>query len=542
MAWPPSNLRFWLCPAYTAHMYKDSPNTTPPSAHATTDGDTVGAMFEPYTGLELISSGTSNSPTLQSDATRLNSLLFTGGNKNIQCQNSKGAFRFIHVDQSATIIFWFKAVTALASATEIIVDTNSASSGSSSNGFSVYRTANENIGFILTKGTTGTPAVTITGPVINDTNWHYVVVRIAQGSNACTVAVDGGTATTGTISGASSAGADFLYEMQFGLSGASTAPGSFYLDNFAILEGAIAAGDLTSWLALNPARTSTSQATPSVAGASLDPDDVPFLHHWHRMTEIATLFQEDGTTAVASADDPVGLVVNKKTAFTSSDWKRNLNQTDATKCPLWKTNQVNSLGAPLWAGQAHAGGAADFSGENTLVIPTWPDGSFTWIGVYRCTERPSGSHLMARTASEYIVQTSSLYQSGTRGDCVAHAGGQSATTDFAPDPEGLIIVAYRQDGDINQISMFNVWTDVVTGGGRFSPTHMGRTFRDVELSTTWDFFGSMYESIVYAAWLDNGTITKLIRPLVERYAIEGVAGLTGNGYRSMGMRAGFIGL
>jgi hypothetical protein len=529
-------------------MYKESKNTTNPANHSVNDGDTVGAFFERYSGLECISSSTTGAPVLASDATRKNSLLFTGGNKNLQCQNSKGAFRFIHVDQDATIVFWIKFVNALASATEIIVDTNSASTGSNSNGFSLYRNASEQIGLTLSKGVTGSAALGLNGPTINDTNWHYVVCRIARGSGATYIQVDGGTPTTGTISGASSAGADFLYDMIFGLSGASSAPGNMYLGDFAIMEGALAPEDLADFLAYNPDRTSASQAVPTAEGNSLDPDEVLYLHHWHRMSEIATLKKQDATTAVSAVDDPVGLVVNKKTALTSSDWKRNLAQTDSTKCPTWQTDQINGLGAPVWAGQAAAPDTNDFTGENTLTIPSWPVGSFTWICVYQMDVSEVGSHIVARTASEYCVQTSSLYGDppGTRGDVACHFGNSIAvTSNKAANPEGVNILVVRQDGQNVDIALANQWGaegSSDTGAGRFWPTYMGRPFKTQPGYTdTLDMRGPIAESIVFAAYLDNATVTKIIRPLVTRYGLTGVSGLGSASYQRMGIGLG-IGL
>jgi hypothetical protein len=529
-------------------MYKESRNTTNPANHSVNDGDTVGAFFERYSGLECISSSTTGAPVLASDATRKNSLLFTGGNKNLQAQNSKGAFRFIHVDQDATLVFWIKFVNALASATEIIVDTNSASTGSNSNGFGLYRNASEQIGLTLSKGVTGSPALGMNGPTINDTAWHYVVVRIARGTNACYIQVDGGTPTTGTISGASSAGADFLYEMTFGLSGASSAPGNMYLGDFAIMEGALAPEDLADFLAYNPDRTSASQAVPTAEGNSLDPDEVLYLHHWHRMTEIATLKKADGTTAVAAADDPVGLVINKKSPLTSSDWKRNLSQTDATKCPTWQLNQLNGLGSARWAGQAAAPDTNDFTGENALLIPSWPVGSFTWICLYQMDVSQVGSHIVARTASEYCVQTSSQYGNnpGDRGDVACHFGNSiSITSDKAANPEGVVLLVVRQDGSNVDIAIFNHWGSTggsATGAGRFAPSHMGRPFKTQPGYTdTLDMRGPIAESIVFAAALDNDTITKIIRPLVTRYGLTGVSGLGSASYSRMGLGLG-IGL
>jgi hypothetical protein len=508
-------------------MYKDSQfTTTAPSVHATTDGDTVGQMYEPFSGLELVASSTSNAPTLRSDGTRNNSLLFTGGNRNLKCINSKSAFRFIHIDQDATIVFWVKMVNALASTTEIIVDTNSASAGSNSNGFSIYRNPSEQIGLTLSKGI-APASLGLNGPVINDTNWHYVVVRIKQGSGQSYIQIDGGTPTTGTISGASSPGADFLYDMQFGLGGASSAPGSFYIDNFAIVPGAISSQDLSDFLAFNPARTSVSLAVPADAGNSLDPDDVPFLHSWHKLTDLSTLFQNDGTTPVASDDDPVGLVKDKKPTNLSSDWKRTLSQATVEKCPLWQSDQVNGYGAPVWSGTAHATGDTDYDGENTLAIASWPNGSLTWIAAFKQTQTVLGSHIVARSGSEYGVQTGSGYQESTRGDFVVHFGGgvDAAETIMVPEPESPLIVVLRQDGNLAQLALNNNWGPLNTSAVRFSPSQMGRTFKPIEpgTSSTWDFHGSIFENILYTAWLDDDTITKLVRTLADRYAIAGVS-------------------
>lgn len=520
-----TGIAFWLPTAFGQAMWREAADGQIANA-VTTNGHSVGIIDEPVGACRVESSATANSPTLSTGGTHSSALKFTTSQR-LQIKNSKSAFRFFHIAQLGEVLFWVKFTNATTGSNEVVLDANDLTSGSNSSGVSIYRNATTGVmtGF-LTKGTTGTPAVTINGPAITDTNWHLCRVKFKAGSNNCVFYVDGVAGTAGTITGSPpAAGTDTLFDYAIGEKASSQNNRmAAEIGDLIFIDGEIAAGDLTHFSSYNPTFSASALCQQALAaGSSITPNQYTGLYFWKRYTDAnyvtkdAAAANVAGSTLVTANNDKVHGVKNLKTVYTGSHWSRDAVQTGADGIsPTWKTNIVNSLPAVVWAGNATDPATDNYANEQNLQYDQWPYGAKTWIVAYQNTDSTNGSHLARAANAGYMVQTGSDYTGGTppRGDFVCHSNSGVFQTAIVPSPQGVNILVYRQRGPVAQAAINGVWGPLQSGMDNLICVHTGRPKNPL-----FDLKGSVFEEVLVNAWVPDAPIENIVRPLVSRYGL-----------------------
>jgi len=516
-----TRIAFWLPTAFGKSMYKQD-NTLQISSHTAAHGDAVGIIDEAIGGFRVEATSSPSTPTISLGGGHASGIKFTTAQR-LQIVNSKSAFRFIHVAQNATVAFYIKFTNATTGANEFVLDANDGSSGAFTAGLSIYRAGTTGVmNVFLTRGVISFPALSLAGPAITDTNWHLVVVKIAQGASASSISVDGST-TTGTITlSAPAAGTDSVYDYAIGEKTSTQANRmAAELGDLIIIDGQIVAGDLTHFSSYNPTFSTTAYAHKALAaGSSLTPNQHTNLHSWFRLTD-STYVRKDataagvaGSTVVTANNDYVHGVANLKTVYTGGHFSRDMVQTGADAlCPKWITNLVNGLGGVRWAGNSTLPSGSNFTNENNLIYPQWGYGAKTWLWVARNTDSAIGSHYARAANNGYAVQTGSVYETTGRGDFLIHTNSGVIGTVPLPVPEGINIYCYRQDANVGQLSYNGHWGALVSTLDNFIPVYMGRPKND-----GMDLKGSVFESAMWNCWMSDSTIDKMVRPMIARLA------------------------
>lgn len=524
-------LALWLPTAYTNSMWEQV-GTGTHSSHPTDDGDNLGTIEEPAGGFNVtVPSG--SFPTLGSYDGK-SAINFNDANNNrLIVGNSQSAFKFVHHEQDAHIAMYIKRVNIGAA---MVLMQNS--QGSSANvGFYFGFDSSNRLVASVSKATAGTQAVSITGPTLTDTTTeHLVEFRVAQGSNACWVRIDGGTKSTGTLAG-TPADADATVDLVFGLI-VSTTHYIGYMRDPIIVRGEITDAELVQYAAYSQSRTSAVLARPLASG-NIDPDQHSNLVGWWRMTDATKLKQgSDGTTDVTTADDPVGYVEMMKTAPGGYSYNRNLTQATEASRPHWQTNQVNGLGCVVWEGAAADPAGDDYTGEEDLLVPGAPYGNATYILVYQNLESDTGSHVLSEGGVlPYITQTGDNYLGGARNDVVVHADNGAVGTIVVPGWGNMLNVLVFRRGYLDADASLNNTPPTADYGStdnfglaRFS--HMGRPS-----ILGWDMNGPIAEAAIFNAKLTPNSVARLLPNMVERNGLENVL-LGSGGSKRIGLSIG----
>ncbi len=541
-----TGIAFWLPTGFGKSMFKQSSDLQI-SSNAAAHGDTVGVIDEVIGGFRVEATSAGSSPTLALLGTHSSALRFTTAQR-LQIINSKSALRFLHIAQLGEVLFWIKFTNGTTGTNEVIFDCNDLTSGGSSAGVSVYRAATTGImtAFLTRGAASSNVAVNITGPAITDTAWHMCRVKFKPGASACVLYVDGVAGTAGTITGAvPAAGTDAIFDYAFGeKSSSQSSRMAADLGDFILIDGEMAAGDLTHFSSYNPTFSTTAYAHKALAAtASLTPNQHTNLFSWFRLTDPlyvrkdATAAGVAGATVVTANADKVHGVANLKTVYTGGHFSRDMVQTGADGiCPVWTTALVNGLAGVVWAGNATDPATDNYANENNLTYPQWGYGAKTWLWVARNTDNVVGSHYARATNAGYAVQTGTDYLAHIpidRGDFLIHTNSQVLDSAVLPHPEGINTYCYRQQGNVGQFAYNGHWGPLVTPLDNFIPIHMGRPKNPL-----FDLKGSVFESAMWNCWMANPTIDKMARPMIARLAPQpyqysgsqrrGAMGLGGN--------------
>lgn len=522
------NIRFLISPAHCTHNWQE---ISAAQNQADTAGDTVGIVDECASGL-FVESLSGALPVLGNDATHGGYFSFDsvalGGNKLLVVKNARKLFRYCWIDRD----FWFyvrvKFPVALAASNEVIWDGIALSDASSSVGFYLIRTSTEALSVGLTNGS-GTlqfgtdQAMTSTAGDIDDTNVHDILVRVTPGTNASKIYLDGVEVAQATVGSAAAAGTDATGDGVIGRrSNSSANPGNCYVFLMASGPGDISSDDRTALYAYKPQLNPTGALTKW--GATTDERSHVIFHH--DFTDADNLRQNNGTTAITAADQPVGYSFNLKTAPSGCTYNRDFSQSTSAKCPLWKTSQVNGLPAPLWAGEAADVVGGDFTGENNLALPSGVavnTGASTLIIVYRQTRTESGSHLISSSGG-YVVATGSTYQSGARGDLVYHGStAEAAQSPVADDPEGVNLAVVLTAGTYARVGVNGAWGDPIDEYSAINLVNLGRPKNPpAEGVDPWDMAGNLCEIQAYNRLLTQSEIDSELAILAAKYGVTGV--------------------
>jgi len=248
--WTPASIPqaiFWLQTHSFSGMWSNGARTIRPAA----PDDQVFAVVDPVSGLDINSIIENLRPFLRSDATRNGSLHFTlaTGQRVLFANNSGGFFNNFHVGGAGAFLLWCKFDGASAAASEMMID--NANATSSNKGFWLFRNATTNtieLRLGLSGGSTGLILTSSTS--IADTDWHRIIVKVAQGPNACSIQIDDGAIATATISGLTTG--DASSPLFFGIRTGFSSPMNGQLSNVVICDGIPSDDDIDLWKAYNP--------------------------------------------------------------------------------------------------------------------------------------------------------------------------------------------------------------------------------------------------------------------------------------------------
>lgn len=240
-------LYYWYASAYMLYMHQDI-YSIPPVVQVD-PGDPIGQIAGQVLGEKTGSPGTGSRPIYTSDTGSNAYVIYGAALARHQIQNSENQLRFFFESGAGnrewTLAWKMRFHNATPLASEIILESNN---GSTSNVgiYAIRRTTGHFINFNLTIGA-GTTIVLLDSDLIEDTNWHDVVIRSAgTGANEVSIQIDLATAITTTYSGFLDA-TDMFNELAFGARNDGNFPVPCDMADLIILNQDISAGDLTNW-------------------------------------------------------------------------------------------------------------------------------------------------------------------------------------------------------------------------------------------------------------------------------------------------------
>jgi hypothetical protein len=398
----PAGHKLLLDPAYTSNNWVESGNVNPvTSARVASNGDSLGQIDDySYGAHRVIALSASARATWQTDSGRPAAYKFDGTNAHLTVKNSKGAFRFIHVERTFTIICWVK-VTADGVLYNILDNCN----GSGANtGIEFYRSSGNKIGVFIVKGSTIVSFTTTTQTLTAAMGWTRVVVKCNAGSGS--VQVGAGTPETFTCGAGAAAGTDAFADLEIGATTGAGQKLNGYLGPLAIYDTVLGSSDIASFDAYNPSVVQYSQldyttglATKTGVGASFDPTWISALQRWHDPSDTAWNSTDSaGAVPVASDGDLVQLCENK----TGTQYKRAMRQATLASRPAYKLNQFGTRAGALFDG------ANDYW---TLDDPTGSGGQWTLMMVLAELSDGGTTHRGSHTfgPAPWLVQTGLNY-------------------------------------------------------------------------------------------------------------------------------------
>jgi hypothetical protein len=531
--WSPTdiaNAHLIIDPSNCLHLWQEVGGSA--VTQADTAGDPVGIIDEPH-GHDVRSTSASTQPILGNDATHGAFLNYdsTGGSKVTFVNNVEKLTRCFHTNRHGWIFARVQFQSATAAANQTLLDQIALSAGSNSIGLAVRRTTAELIRVILADGD-GTASLDFSTAAssVAHTNVVEILIQINPSPATSSIQLDDGTPVTATEGDSAPADANASNSLRIGLANGNTSPLDAKLYLLVVGSGALDSDDLTALRAYKPQLNPTGKSKALRTGTGTLPSDHTHLIGWWDNTNTDNLLQHDGTTAVTTADDPVGVLINAREADAPANatFNRNFVQTTEANCPTWQTNQINSLGAPVWAGEADnppttyvgehnlANQYADFTGRGTR----------TFILVFKQSRTATGAHIIRTSAnSSYMVQTGTDYRElpEISGDMVFHEGGGTYSTSplVNPNPEGLTFVVLEESGTYWRASINGTWAAAGTGRVATNWQHIGRPAHKTD-GLSWDLAGSMYELAIFNKLLTQAEINKLVATMATKYAATGI--------------------
>lgn len=516
--WTPRDIEngiFWYTLSFGAAMWKQNNSDAGVITHPQATGDVIGIISELVGGNYTYAGSSGSSPTLASDSTQLCSANFISANSCLQTiDNSKDMLNFVWGSGQMQYTFMMKLKFNTNGAAACIFDQNN---GTTANrGVQLEKNANNTLAWFVTPGIAGQniSSYNTTGTmVINDTNWHYLIISSNGGTG--TINLDGATQTftvntANSVSGIAPATNNLRLGQEIGGGAKLNAQiGDLFISN-KDLTSQYFGNDITRWLNYNPNLHFNSSSrlaingnylglSPSgIAAASgynvrgLSPLQVKSLFDWTDYTNKSQMWTSaisssgHGPTGVANHLDKVGYVSNN----IGYSYLRDSYNTTLSTCPVWYTGALpNGGGCVYWSGVST--GSIPSAGENNLLYAGWPDGAKTWF-VVACSLSTTGvSHHLSEDNGAYIVTCGPGYASNPNmvvqhfNTVYAVNGLSSAisTEGSRLNVSGWNILEVVQDGGQATIWVngYATVTNSFTGdpgsiytAGKFVPTNIGR--------------------------------------------------------------------
>ncbi|RDJ35547.1 MAG: hypothetical protein DWQ19_12075 [Crenarchaeota archaeon] len=242
-----SGILLWLPSAYPQYMWEgavegsDNPDVDDPIYNIETQ----------ISSRVLATLADSRRPILRNDGTRRSVDFNSGPEKYFRLAGSTGVFNNFHVNGVGTIFLNVKFNSATTTGTQVLLNNNNATTGQT--GLHLFRDANENMRFNVTRSDPGNNVVAFTSTdTITDTNWHSIKIKIAPGANNCSFQIDSGTVDTATVGTTTVGDANQLLVIGQRSDLVDSSPCNAQISDLIILDQVIDSDDETHWDSWNP--------------------------------------------------------------------------------------------------------------------------------------------------------------------------------------------------------------------------------------------------------------------------------------------------
>lgn len=328
----------WMATAQTATMIRGGGVTAGniPNEAITTDGDTVGTMYDQGVNALIIrnSSGIEDLPTLDSDGDRNSFLTFDGTDDVLVVQSTLGFFKPIHGSNPVyTLMFWVK-FNAKDAGTHCVMNTGIGSGGV---GLQVTRNTSNKLLFQAINGSGTYYTYTSTSNFTVADGWRGVILtcsgagvglgRVIIFNSALTEIEDATFNTNGTSSAANESSGLWI-----GWRPALTATQQFAGSIGDLILKPIAVTDqiIEAFRTYNPPRTSAEFS--------------PRLQLIYDFNDINYMYTDAAGTTPTSDEARVRLVKNKKATNFGTMSNGLINSVSDATSPTFESSVINGLG------------------------------------------------------------------------------------------------------------------------------------------------------------------------------------------------------
>lgn len=466
-----AGLQLWLPTAYTAGLWVEN-SSSAAITHVLADGALVGRIDDPSVSAHRVfAQGTTVRPTFRTGSGRNAALQFDGSTSHVEVENSKAAFRFIHVDLTFTICVWAKK--NLDGTSQFLCDSSQSTTANA--GFSLSLTAANKVNFFIAKASAGNAVInktTTAGLAVAD-GWTPITITCNAGSGS--IQVGANAAESFTCAAGASAGTNSQNDLEFGaISGTHASKFNGWIADFSVWNTVLSSGDLASYRSFDPAVAATTLGRQVTGGTSIAADGLSHLRDWLDYSDTASLYTDTGkTTNVASDGDAIAVAANK----TGAQYLRDFTQSSSGLRPLYKTNINNGLGCGLWDG----------SDDTLTMTSAWgKGGAFTLFVIAKNLDQTIGSHILFAAGNSYLVVTGFNYSGNTGNNGLnpngsPYVGLHCADSNFIPvgnlvNPTGFNIIEIVCNGSNFKVFVNGIHlggTGVGTNTAGFSPVEMG---------------------------------------------------------------------
>ncbi len=500
--------QFWLATAYTSYLWKEG-GSAYGVTQAATDADTIGRI-DSVAGPHHITAttGTTDRPTLASDATRLSSIRWTrASSQKLDVYNSKGSFRFLH-DAPFSIFMFVKFATN--GTRQYIIDTSGDAQGTGNYGLRFFKNSDNTFWIDLYGGAAAayTSQWNVPTDTIADTNWHSILITLDAIPGTMRFQLDNNTVRTNSVVATNhvASNVDSVSDLRIGAD--VLGAGHYfdgYLSDLVIENSVLSAGNVTSLKAYNPARASTSlnrYTALTIANPATEMSPPPYV--WYDMGDTTGMYQTNTTASAVTTD---GQTIGRLESKGGAPGNRHASQATAGRRPLYKTGIQNGRSAALYDGDSGTGGASD-----DLSFTAWTRGKLTYYMVARSTVPTSmsgtgheGSHLLSHGAGTllYSFWTGPGYTTPNR--LGQHLGSAYTVTMGLTDQvtQATHLLCVIRNGVTASCyvdgTLYETRSDLPSTAG-FSPTHMGeQAFTTIEggAGGWWDLKGYVEEVLFF---------------------------------------------
>lgn len=430
--WTPAdfddNLVLWLESSKLSTLLKENGSTGTPVTNVTTDGDTVGSIYDlGYHGLFMRAEADVRRPLLGSDSEQNSYLSFDGSDDYIKVLNSQQYFRNFHNATPVFSIFTLVRMGASTdSSTRVLIGSNSGTGVNA--GVYITRTSTNKIQVFISSGSGTICNHTTTASLTVSSGWTPIFIELnGPGTGKGRIIIGSTTETFNVTAGAT---ANALADLYIGSLNNNTAYFKGDIARVVILNRVLTADDITNLRAYNPSKSTNR--------FSVLQWDIDFDAETRIFSDVA------GTTQITNGGSIRNIQHNQTSIF--GPLNRLLTSASAGVSPVWNDSDLNGKATGSWDG-------VDDNLDFGVSITQERAGKWTEFVVFKNDDSDVGSNFLKGT-SGYQVVTGTNYTSNedeNNGNPyfllhTSQGGGIPPPNSLKNGGEGWNVICYRRDG------------------------------------------------------------------------------------------------